>query len=72
MTKKKNRVVIKNDMCKGCSLCIHYCKKEVLRFSENFNKQGYHYAEPLADKECIGCMVCSLVCPEVAIEVYDE
>jgi 2-oxoglutarate ferredoxin oxidoreductase subunit delta len=72
MAKKKSRVVVKDDMCKGCGLCIHYCKNEVLGFSENFNKQGYHYASPLADKECIGCLVCSLVCPEVAIEVYDE
>jgi NAD-dependent dihydropyrimidine dehydrogenase PreA subunit len=22
--------------------------------------------------QCAGCMICTLVCPEVSIEVYDE
>jgi len=72
MGKKKYKVVVKSDFCKGCELCVHFCKSNVLHFSKNFNKQGYHYAEPAADKECTGCMVCTIVCPEVAIEVYDE
>ena len=72
MAKKKCRVAVKIELCKGCNLCINYCKNEVLQFSKNFNKQGYHYAEPVPDKECTGCMACAIVCPEVAIEVYDE
>jgi len=69
---KKGRVVVKTEMCKGCNLCVHYCKKHALKVSANLNKMGYHYAEPDESNECIACMVCTLVCPEVAIEVYDE
>ena len=59
------------EYCKGCGLCIHYCNKKVLTESEHLNKAGYHYADPSAMDLCAGCMVCALVCPEVAIEVYD-
>ena len=72
MSKKKYNVVVKNEFCKGCDLCIEYCKKDILTSSEKINLKGYHYAEPVKDKECIGCMVCTLVCPDLAIEVYSE
>jgi 2-oxoglutarate ferredoxin oxidoreductase subunit delta len=71
MTNKKCKVIVKKDYCKACGLCINFCKKEVLKFSENFNIQGYHYAEQADGKDCSGCMICVTVCPEVSIEVYD-
>ena len=71
-TKNKYKVVVRDEYCKGCALCVEYCKKDVLQSSENLNKMGYHYAEPLNQEECVGCMVCALVCPDVVIEVYDE
>ncbi|MGV7928239.1 MAG: ferredoxin family protein [Spirochaetota bacterium] len=72
MAKTKCRVVVRSEYCKGCNLCIVYCKKGVLATSEGLNKAGYHYATPDDSKECTGCKVCVLVCPEVAIEVYGE
>ncbi len=72
MTKAKNKVVIKKELCKACELCILYCKKSVLKSSDDLNLQGYHYAEPDDNMECTGCLVCTLVCPEVAIEIYGE
>lgn len=69
---RKGRVIIKTEMCKGCDLCIRFCKRNALCSSENLNKMGYHYAEPAENNECNACMVCALMCPEVAIEVYDE
>lgn len=71
-TRNKHRVVIRDEYCKGCGLCIEYCKKNVLQFSENLNKMGYHYAEPVKQEDCTGCLMCALVCPDVVIEVYDE
>ncbi len=69
---KKGRVVVKIEMCKGCNLCIEYCKRKVLRSSEELNSMGYHPAEPDEQMQCNACMLCALVCPELAIEVYDE
>ncbi len=69
---KKFHVVIGSEYCKGCGLCVTYCNKNVLVESEKLNRAGYHFAEPVNNEECIGCMICTIVCPEVAIEVYDE
>ena len=46
--------------------------KKVLVESEHLNKTGYHFAEPCDLDQCTGCLICTLVCPEVVIEVYDE
>ncbi|MCP4137863.1 MAG: ferredoxin family protein [bacterium] len=70
--KRKNKVVVKTDYCKGCHLCVAFCKKEVLKVSENLNKMGYHYVEPREDVDCTGCMVCAMICPDVVIEVYED
>ncbi len=71
-TSKKYKVVVRQQYCKGCNLCIEYCKKQVLAPSKNLNPMGYHYAEPVNQDACIGCMVCTQVCPDLAIEVYSE
>ncbi|NQU62740.1 MAG: 4Fe-4S dicluster domain-containing protein [SAR324 cluster bacterium] len=70
--KKKHQVVVRTEACKGCDLCVEFCKPEVLRTSESLNKMGYNYAEVVADKECNGCMICTLVCPDLVLEVYYE
>jgi len=71
-TNKKFSIKVDAERCKGCNLCIEFCKKSVLKVSDNLNKMGYHYAEPDSSKECSGCMVCTMVCPDLAIEVYGE
>ncbi len=71
-TKKKYKVVIKGESCKGCDLCVEFCNKDVLKLSDSLNKLGYNYAESVNDDACVGCMICTDVCPEVIIEVYDE
>ncbi len=72
MTKTKCRVVVKSEFCKGCNLCIEYCKRSALISSDDLNKAGYHYAKANEVNECNGCLICTIVCPEVAIEVYSE
>ncbi len=72
MTKTKYNVTIKDDLCKGCELCIEFCKRGVLARSGDLNVQGYDYVRADETKECSGCQACTLVCPEVAIEVNGE
>jgi 2-oxoglutarate ferredoxin oxidoreductase subunit delta len=72
MTRAKCKVVVKGEFCKGCNLCIEYCKRGALRVGDELNLQGYYYAEANPEGECNGCMVCTLLCPEIAIEVYSE
>jgi len=66
------RIVINPEKCKGCYLCIDACPKHMIKISEPINQSGYHPAEFRSDlNECIGCAMCALRCPDIAIkEVY--
>ena len=71
--KEKNyKVVVRTDECKGCELCIEFCKSNKLGLPGNINKMGYRYAAPVDGEKCTGCMICTLMCPDLVIEVYDE
>ena len=65
-------VVIDEDRCKGCGLCIAACPQHVLDFSDKINKSGYNYAYMKYPEKCVGCAFCAMTCPDVAIEVYRE
>lgn len=69
-SKAVGHIVIVAEECKGCGLCLEVCPPQVLRFSETFNRMGYHPAEYIGEG-CTGCGVCFYVCPEPgAITVY--
>ncbi len=63
-------IIIDQERCKGCELCIKACPKNIIFMSEKFNKKGYHYTKQIKPEECTGCTFCALVCPDVAIEVF--
>ncbi len=67
----RGTVIIEQEICKGCELCIEACPQESLALSAQINKKGYRYAELINDS-CTGCVNCALVCPDVAITVYRE
>ena len=70
MAKVKGAVVVDNERCKGCDLCVHACPTDVLALAEMVNGKGYHYAFMANPDACTGCMNCSLVCPDAVITVY--
>lgn len=70
--KKKPLIMIDGEVCKGCYLCIHVCKHENIKKSDTLNAKGYYPAETNGKSKCVGCELCMLVCPDLAIEVYDE
>jgi 2-oxoglutarate ferredoxin oxidoreductase subunit delta len=67
----RGTVVIAEEICKGCELCITACPQESLGLSEKINLKGYRYAVLVQDN-CTGCVNCALVCPDAAITVYRQ
>lgn len=66
----KGLVVIDQERCKGCGLCMEACPLGVLGFSGKYNSSGYNVATMIHPEKCTGCAICAQVCPDVAIEVY--
>ena len=69
-----NRIVIDEQLCKGCGLCTIACPHHLIEMSKELNKHGFLPAVISAEAmlRCTGCTFCAQVCPDVAIEVYRE
>jgi NAD-dependent dihydropyrimidine dehydrogenase PreA subunit len=66
----KGKVVVNQDECKGCGLCVESCPPKGMGLSPELNHYGVHPAMQMADV-CTGCGICYYVCPEPgAITVY--
>jgi 2-oxoglutarate ferredoxin oxidoreductase subunit delta len=62
-------VHIIRERCKGCSFCVEYCPKNILKLSEEFNEKGYHPPIVTEAENCVHCQLCEMLCPEFAIYV---
>lgn len=66
-----SRMVVDENLCKGCGLCTLVCPYQLVRISNRFNAKGYRPSEMVdPDGQCIGCANCAMMCPDVAIVVY--
>ena len=63
-------IVINEERCKGCGICVHFCPRDQIYMSEGLNNKGHHPCAFRDTGECNGCAVCAMMCPDVAIEVY--
>ena len=71
MAKVKGTVVVNNERCKGCNLCVVAFPADVLELQpKEVNDKGYHYAYMKNPDNCIGCASCGYVCPDGCISVY--
>ena len=68
MRESRGTIVVAQDRCKGCELCIAACPVDVLEMATSTNVLGYAY--PLLKPGCTGCTACQAVCPDFAIEVF--
>jgi len=68
------KLVIDEDFCKGCGLCVIACPLELITLGEKTNKQGYPLAQ-ISDanqEKCTACSACARMCPDGAISVYQS
>jgi 2-oxoglutarate ferredoxin oxidoreductase subunit delta len=62
-------IKVREDRCKGCSLCTTACPKKIMEISSVRNKKGYMIAHCIDDDTCISCAMCAMICPDCAISV---
>lgn len=71
MAKIKGAVVVNEQRCKGCNLCVVSCPTKTLSLQpQEVNHKGYHFAYMENPDNCIGCTNCGVVCPDGCITVY--
>ena len=71
MGRMRGVIVVDEERCKGCRLCIPACKLGLLDLtSKNVNRKGYPYVQQTNWEECNGCTSCAIVCPDGCITVY--
>ncbi len=63
------KVTVNEDVCKGYGLCSTACPKKIIVLSDKLNHKGYHPAHVFEIEKCIGCAMCAVMCPDVAIKV---
>jgi NAD-dependent dihydropyrimidine dehydrogenase PreA subunit len=56
-------MLIHEDSCRGCKICVDICPTDVLIFNEETKKASVKIIE-----DCIACLSCSYACPSKAIE----
>ncbi|MDR1120754.1 MAG: 4Fe-4S binding protein [Dysgonamonadaceae bacterium] len=70
MAKIRGAIVVDQERCKGCNLCITACPTQVIALHREVNSKGYNYAFMQQADACIGCTNCGWVCPDGCIAVY--
>ncbi|BEP28193.1 4Fe-4S dicluster domain-containing protein [Helicovermis profundi] len=73
MAKAKGKVEFKEDICKGCGLCVNACPVNIISLdNDRINVKGYHPAFVAEMDKCIGCANCATMCPDSVITVERE
>ena len=69
MSKIRGAIVVDNERCKGCALCVEACPQDVIALAKKVNVSGYPFVEVVSQDNCIGCASCAIVCPDGCITV---
>jgi 2-oxoglutarate ferredoxin oxidoreductase subunit delta len=59
----RGNVIIDQEECKGCGLCVDSCPPECLELAPELNAYGVHPAQ-YTGEDCTGCGACYYCCPE--------
>ncbi|NMB02654.1 MAG: 4Fe-4S binding protein [Firmicutes bacterium] len=68
----RGQVLVNEERCKACSLCITACPHGVLQLSTKINSKGYHPVEVYQPDKCTGCTLCGVICPDLVLTIKRE
>ena len=71
-TKARVTIIIDEDICKGCGLCVDTCPHEALALAEHINSRGFHPAVLRDAESCTGCTQCALMCPDACMTILKQ
>ena len=64
-------IIIDENLCKGCHLCLYMCPKNVYAISSEPNKKSVQLPYVNFGDRCDKCGKCEIACPDQAITVND-
>lgn len=65
------KVLVNDERCKQCGICVANCPKKAISFREEINLKGYQ-AVVVDDELCIGCGICYTMCPDWVFEILGD
>jgi len=63
-------VEIDDGLCKGCGLCVAFCREHAIELSPTPNSRGAYTARVSEGVVCCACRDCVVMCPEAAVRLY--
>jgi 2-oxoglutarate ferredoxin oxidoreductase subunit delta len=64
-------ILVANERCKGCGLCIDACQPGALALDEGtVNAMGHHPVVLVHPEACTSCAKCARMCPDAALTVF--
>lgn len=62
-------IEVEHSWCKGCHICVGVCPRRVLEVDETRFVRAFHPVIVSRPEDCTGCLLCELLCPDLAITV---